>query len=211
MDEIKKNSALIVVDMQNDFLPGGALAVKGGDQIIDGINKLARKFHEGGNYVVFSQDWHPKNHASFASSHKGKNPGDPIEGIPGIGPVLWPDHCMQHTFGAEINKRIKKEYGIAIIRKGYRENIDSYSAFFENDKKTTTGLADLLREKRVKTVYICGLALDYCCYYTAMDAKTEGFEVYFIKNLTRGIDLPQNNINNSLKSMESAGIEIIEY
>jgi nicotinamidase/pyrazinamidase len=211
MIKIKKNAALLVVDMQNDFLPGGALAVVEGDQIIDGINQLAREFYNKDRIVIFSQDWHPKGHASFASSHKGKNPGDPIEGVPGIGPVLWPDHCVQNTYGAEISERIKKDYGIAVIRKGYNPSIDSYSAFFENDKKTKTGLSDLLRTKRVKTVYVCGLALDYCCYYTAMDAKSVGFNVFFIKNLTKGIDIPENNIQNSLESMKSAGIEVIDF
>ncbi|MHA1111915.1 MAG: bifunctional nicotinamidase/pyrazinamidase [Promethearchaeota archaeon] len=209
MIEIKRRSALIVVDMQNDFLPGGALPVAEGDQIIDGINKLAREFYNKDRIVIFSQDWHPKGHASFASSHEGKNPGDLIEGVSGIGPILWPDHCVQNTSGAEINDKIEKKYGLAIIQKGTNPNIDSYSAFFENDKKTKTGLSDLLHDKRVKNVYVCGLALDYCCFYTAMDAKLEGFNVFFLKNLTKGIDLPENNIQISLDSMKSAGIEII--
>ena len=211
MIDIKRRSALIVVDMQNDFLPGGALPVAEGDQIIDGINELAREFYNKDRIVVFSQDWHPEGHASFASSHAGKNPGDPIEGIPGIGPVLWPDHCVQNTSGAEINERIEQKYGLAVIQKGMNPNIDSYSAFFENDRKTKTGLTDLLRSKRVKSVYVCGLALDYCCFYTAMDAKSEGFNVFFIKNLTKGIDLPENNIQNSLDTLKSAEIEIIEF
>jgi nicotinamidase/pyrazinamidase len=212
MFDIKKNSALIVVDMQNDFLPGGALAVNEGDQIIDSINELTKKFHESKRtYVIFSQDWHPPNHASFASQHEGKLPGDPIEGINGIGPVLWPDHCVQNTKGAEINKNINLEYGIAIIQKGDNPQIDSYSAFFENDKKTQTGLADLLKKKKVKNVYVCGLATDYCCFYTAMDAKLLGFNVFFIENLTRGIDIPENNIQNSLDSMKSKGVEIITF
>ena len=212
MINIKRRSALIVVDMQNDFLPGGALPVKDGEKPIDGINDLARKFYNSRDgIVVFSQDWHPKGHASFASSHEGKNPGDLIEDVPGIGPVLWPDHCVQNTPGAEINERIKKKYGMAIIQKGMNPNIDSYSAFFENDKKTKTGLTDLLKSKRIKNVYVCGLALDYCCFYTAMDAKSEGFDVYFIENLTKGIDVPENNIQISLDTMISAGINIIKY
>jgi len=211
MIDIKRRSALIVVDMQNDFLPGGALPVKDGGKIIYGINELAREFYNKDRIVVFSQDWHPKFHASFASSHEGKNPGDPIEGVSGIGPILWPDHCVQNTHGAEINERIKKEYGIAVIRKGDNPAIDSYSAFFENDKKTKTGLTDLLRSKRIVTVYVVGLALDYCCFYTAMDAKSEGFDVIFIQNLTKGIDIPENNIKNSLDSMKSAGINIIDF
>lgn len=210
MIDIKRRSALVVVDMQNDFLPGGALAVSEGDQLIDPINKLASKFYNKDQIVIFSQDWHPKEHASFASSHEGKKPGDPIEGVPGIGPVLWPDHCVQNTSGAEIHEQIEKKYGIAIIQKGTNPDIDSYSAFFENDKKTKTGLSDLLHEKRVKNIYVCGLALDYCCYFTAMDAKSEGYNVFFIKNLSKGIDLPENNIKISLDSMKSAGIEIVD-
>ncbi len=211
MIDIKRRSVLIVVDMQNDFLPGGALPVAEGDQIIEGINKLAREFYNKDRIVIFSQDWHPKGHASFASSYEGKNPGDPIDGVPGIGPVVWPDHCVQNTPGAEINDKVEQKYGLAIIQKGTNPKIDSYSAFFENDKKTKTGLSDLLRDKRVKYVYVCGLALDYCCFYTAMDAKTEGFNVFFIKNLTKGIDIPENNIQNSLNAMKSASIEIIEF
>jgi nicotinamidase/pyrazinamidase len=211
MIDIKRRSALLVIDMQNDFLPGGALAVAEGDQIIDGINELARKFYNKDRIVIFSQDWHPENHASFASSHEGKNPGDPIEGIPGIGPVLWPDHCVQNTSGAEINERLETKYGIAIVQKGTNPKIDSYSAFFENDKRTKTGLSDLLHEKRIKNVYVCGLALDYCCFYSAMDAKSEGFNVYFIKNLTKGIDIPENNIQKSLETMSNAEIEIIDF
>ncbi|MBN2156903.1 MAG: bifunctional nicotinamidase/pyrazinamidase [Candidatus Lokiarchaeota archaeon] len=210
MIEIKKKSVLIVIDMQNDFLPGGALAVENGDQIIDGINKIAEKFFNEGNPVVFTQDWHPKNHASFASSHEGKNPGDTIKGIYGIGPVLWPDHCVQNTSGAAINERVQTKYGIAIVRKGYRQNIDSYSAFFENDHQTPTGLSNFLKGLGVKIVYICGLALDYCCYFSAIDAKSEGFEVIFLKNLTKGIDIPENNIQKALESMKNAEIVIIE-
>ena len=153
MINIKRKSALIVVDMQNDFLPDGALPVAEGDQIIDGINSLAREFYNKDRIVIFSQDWHPKGHASFASSHDGKNPGDPIEGVPGIGPVLWPDHCVQDTPGAEINERIEQKYGMAIIQKGTNPQIVSYSAFFENDKKTKTGLTDLLQKKRIKNVW----------------------------------------------------------
>ena len=211
MIDIKRRSALIVVDVQNDFLPGGALPVDGGDLIINGINELAREFYNKDRIVIFSQDWHPKGHLSFASSHQGKNPGDPIEGVPGIGPVLWPDHCVQNTSGAEINEKIERKFGIAIIQKGTNPKIDSYSAFFENDKKTKTGLTELLHQKRIKNVYVCGLALDYCCFYTAMDAKTEGFNVFFIQNLTKGIDVPENNIQNSLNAMRTAEIEIINF
>ena len=206
---INSESALLIVDMQNDFLPGGSLAVPEGDQIIEDINELAEKFHNNQGKIIFTQDWHPQGHHSFASIHKGKNPGDPIE-TPGIGPILWLDHCVQNSFGAEINDRMRTEFATAILRKGYREKIDSYSAFLENDKKTKTGLAGLLHELGIKKVCVCGLALDYCCFYTALDAKSEGFEVQFLQNLTKGIDQPANNIQNSLNKMTEEGIVIIQ-
>ncbi|MHA1730045.1 MAG: isochorismatase family protein, partial [Promethearchaeota archaeon] len=158
--------------------------------------------------VIFTQDWHPPKHGSFASSYPKKSPGDPIM-KEGLGPILWPDHCIQNTDGAKIAKNIRLNYGICIVRKGFHQNIDSYSAFYENDKKTKTGLSGFLNDQKVKSVFICGLALDYCCYYTAMDAKKEGFKVYFIEDLTKGIDQPENNINNALNAMKKAQISII--
>jgi nicotinamidase/pyrazinamidase len=202
-------SALVVIDMQNDFLPGGSLAVAKGNEIIDPINSVAKLFYDSKSIVVFTQDWHPIDHLSFAKMHAGKKSGDLIEGVPGIGPLLWPDHCVQNTKGAEIHKDIHTEFGICIFRKGFNPKIDSYSTFFENDKKTKTGLAGYLRDKGIKKVFICGVALDYCCYYSAMDAKTEGFDVYFVQDLTRGIDLPPGNISNALNSMKERGIHII--
>ncbi len=204
---ISEDTALIVVDMQNDFLPGGSLPVAGGDQIISPINELSNKFYDAGAPVIFTQDWHPRGHYSFASSHPGKNPGDPIQ-EEGLGPILWPDHCVQNSLGAEINEKMQTEYAKAIIRKGYHLKIDSYSAFFDNDKKTKTGLAGYLRDLSIRTVVICGLALDYCCYYTAMDARSEGFELIFLKDLTRGIDQPVDNVQKALISMGNAGIII---
>lgn len=207
MAGIDKASALIVVDMQNDFLPGGSLEVKDGDKIIVGINYLAKIFHENSLPVIFTQDFHPGQHRSFARV-QGKNPGDPIDEF-GLGPILWPDHCVGNTFGARISDEIETKHGICIIRKGYHVNIDSYSAFYENDKKTKTGLAGLLKDLDIKKVYICGLALDYCCFYSAMDAKREGFDVYLIQDLTKGIDQPPNNVENALKKMIDAEISII--
>lgn len=207
---IKKNSVLLVIDMQDDFLPGGALAVEDGDEIIDDINMASKIFFENHHPVIFTQDWHPKDHKSFASAHPNKEPGDPID-TPGLGPILWPDHCVQGTEGAKINKSINTKRGIAKIRKGYRKKIDSYSAFFENDKKTPTGLSGFLKELGVETVYICGLALDYCCFYSAMDAKKEGFNVVFLKDLTRGIDEPKGNIDKSIEKMKEKQIEIVTF
>lgn len=205
---ISKDSALIVVDMQNDFLPDGALAVPEGDQIIDGVNALSLKFYNATGRVVFTQDWHPTLHGSFASAHNGKKPGDLIEDL-GLGPILWPDHCVQNTHGAEFSPKIDTRFGIAVIRKGYHQNIDSYSTFYENDKKTKTGLAGMLKDLGITDVFLCGLALDYCVYYSAIDAKKEGFNVYVVKDLTKGIDQPVNNILKAIQTMEKNGITII--
>jgi nicotinamidase/pyrazinamidase len=165
--KITTDSVLIVVDIQNDFLPGGSLAVPEGDQILEGINALSFKFYNQSARVVFTQDWHPKLHGSFASAHPGTKPGDPIKDF-GLGPILWPDHCVQNTIGAELSSKIDTRFGIAVVRKGYHQNIDSYSTFFENDKTTKTGLAGMLKDLGIKKVFLCGLALDYCVFYSAM-------------------------------------------
>ncbi|MFX0058547.1 MAG: bifunctional nicotinamidase/pyrazinamidase [Candidatus Hodarchaeota archaeon] len=202
---IKNNDALIIVDMQYDFLPGGALPVEEGHLIIDGINKIAKKFKQAQAKVVLTQDWHPKNHLSFASNHPGKSPGDDYQ-TESIGPVLWPDHCVQGSKGAEFHKDLQTIYANAIIRKGYNPMIDSYSGFIENDKRSETGLSGYLKSLKIKRVFICGLALDYCCYSTAMDGIDFGFEVFFISDLTKGIDIPQGNISKSLENMLNKGI-----
>jgi len=214
--EIEKNvnivdkDALIIVDMQNDFIPGGALPVENGDLIIGGINKVATTFKNVSQNVILTQDWHPPGHKSFASVYPGKNPGDEFQSENGaIGPILWPDHCVQGTKGSQFHKRLKIDLASTIIRKGTHINVDSYSAFLENDKKTETGLAKYLKSYNIKRVFICGLALDYCCYFTAMDAVDFGFEVFFIVDLTKGIDLPPGNISKSLKNMEQNGIKFL--
>lgn len=205
--KISNKDVLLVVDIQNDFLPGGALAVKEGDIIIDDVNKTAEIFKKNNATIVLTQDWHPKEHKSFASSHPGKKPGDLYQSE-GIGPVLWPDHCIQGTFGANFHKDLKVNLAMGIIRKGANPNVDSYSAFLENDKKLETGLAGYLKSLKIKCLFICGLALDYCCYYSAMDAIDFGFkEVYFLIDLTKGIDLPPGNISKALESMSKKGIK----
>jgi len=206
---IDNRSALLVVDMQHDFLPGGALPVSDGDALLEPIAAYIQHFVKNEGRVLFSQDWHPKGHHSFASTHPGKNPGDPID-TPGLGPILWPDHCIQNTPGAKIHPDLPVHLGMAIIRKGYHLTIDSYSAFLENDHITKTGLAGLLRDLDVEKLFVCGLALDYCCYYSAIDAKEFGFDVYFLKSLTRGIDLPPGNIAQALETMENRGIHLVE-
>jgi nicotinamidase/pyrazinamidase len=203
---IAPNDALIVVDVQNDFIPGGALPVEEGDNIIDGINRLAKKFHENNSPVILTQDWHPPGHKSFASAYPGKQPGDEYQ-TEAIGPILWPDHCVQDTEGAAFHKSLKTPFAKAIIRKGTNPEIDSYSAFLENDKRTETGLAGMLKSLKIKRVFICGLALDYCCYFSAMDAIEYGFIVYILLDLTKGIDLPKGNISRSLDNMKMKGVK----
>ncbi|MFX1310359.1 MAG: bifunctional nicotinamidase/pyrazinamidase [Promethearchaeota archaeon] len=207
--KINHNDALIIVDMQNDFMPGGALPVEEGDQIIDDINSLALKFNANYCKIVLTQDWHPRNHLSFASNHPGKSPGDEYQ-TEAIGPVLWPDHCVQGSKGADFHENLEKNLAHAIIRKGYNPQIDSYSGFIENDKKSETGLAGYLKSLRIKRIFICGLALDYCCYSTAIDGVDFGFEVYFLIDLTKGIDLPPGNISNSIENMTNKGIKFVK-
>jgi len=210
--KINKKDALIIVDMQNDFIPGGSLPVEEGDVIIDGINRTAEFFKKEKVIIVFTQDWHPQNHLSFASNHLGKNPGDEFSTEDGaIGPVLWPDHCVQGTKGAEFHKDLKIELADKIIRKGMKPNVDSYSGFQDNDKKTETGLREYLDSHKIKRIFICGLALDYCCYFTAIDGVEFGYKVLFLVDLTRGVDLPPGNISNSLENMKHKGIKFMNH
>lgn len=206
--KVEETDALIIVDLQNDFIPGGSLPVEGGDLIINDINELAEIFKKNGQ-VILTQDWHPPDHLSFASNHPGKKPGDEYHSK-GIGPVLWPDHCVQNSEGAIFHKDLKTKLADKIIQKGTNPDIDSYSGFLDNDKKSETGLADYLKSQRVKRIFICGLALDYCCYATAMDGVDFGFDVYFLIDLTKGIDLPANNISNSLENMVKKGIKFVK-
>lgn len=207
---INEDDALLVVDIQNDFIPGGALAVEDGDLIIEGINNVANIFKEFSRNVVLTQDWHPKDHKSFASQYPGKDPGDEFQTDDGsIGPVLWPDHCVQGTKGAEFHVNLESNLASIIVRKGRNPNVDSYSAFLENDKKTETGLAGYLKSINVKRVFVCGLALDYCCYFSAMDGIDFGFEVYLIVDLSKGIDLPPGNISKSIENMKDKGVKFI--
>jgi nicotinamidase/pyrazinamidase len=207
---INENDVMLIIDMQNDFIPGGALPVEGGDLIIEGINKLAHVFKNISRNVILTQDWHPSGHFSFASSHPDKAPGDEFHSEDGaIGPILWPDHCIQGTRGAEFHSSLKTNLASAIIRKGRNIEVDSYSAFLENDKKTETGLAGYLKSLVIKRIFICGLALDYCCYFSAIDAADFGFQVYFLIDLTKGIDNPPGNILKSLENMKNKGIKFV--
>lgn len=178
--------ALIIVDLQNDFLPGGSLAVKDGDTLIDRINQLQEKF----DIVVATQDWHPAKHESFASQHEGKKPFDVIvlDDIEKSVQVLWPDHCIQGTRGAELHKNLNQNKISAIIRKGMNPKIDSYSGFYDVNKKNPTGLHGYLKDHNVTSVYICGLAADVCVYHTAEDALRLGYSTYILEGSTKAID-----------------------
>ncbi len=202
---MKTDKVLIIIDMQNDFCPGGALAVPDGDKIIPIINKLSGKFEK----VVATQDWHPKNHVSFASNHPGKKEYEVIE-HEGIEQILWPRHCVSGTKGAEFHPRLETKNFNLILRKGNNPEIDSYSAFRENDKKTFTGLEGYLRNCGVKKTYFTGLALDYCVFYSAIDSIELSFETFVIIDATKGIDSPEGNIDRSLSKMKENNIKIIE-
>ena len=191
--QITPQSALLVIDVQNDFCPGGALAVAGGDEIIAAILKMAPHFQ----HIVLTQDWHPADHTSFASSHPGKQPYETIE-MPYGPQTLWPDHCVQGTHGAEFHPALTLPRAELILRKGFRRKIDSYSAFFENDRATPTGLAGYLRERGLACVFLCGLAYDYCVGYSALDARRLGFGAVILRDACRAIDL-----NGSVRKIDA--------
>ena len=181
---INGSNVLIVVDVQNDFCPGGALAVPRGDEVVPIINRLAARFR----HVVLTQDWHPPGHFSFASTHPGKQPYESIAAP--YGPqVLWPDHCVQGTRGAEFHRSLQVAHAALIVRKGMDRAIDSYSAFYENDRKTPTGLTGYLRERGFSRVFLAGLAFDFCVRYSAEDARRQGFDVFVVEDACRGIDV----------------------
>lgn len=182
--DIGDSDVLLVVDLQNDFCPGGNLAVPGGHEVVPVVNALARRFA----HVLLTQDWHPAGHQSFASSHLGRKPYDTIAVAYGQ-QILWPDHCIQGTRGAEFRVDLDIPHAALVIRKGFRREMDSYSAFYENDRKTPTGLAGYLRERGLKRLFVAGLALDFCVRYSAEDAKREGFDVAVIEDACRGIDV----------------------
>jgi len=194
-----QSHALIVIDMQNDFCPGGALAVTGGDDIVDGINALMADFQT----VILTQDWHPRGHSSFASSHPGAAPMQVVD-MPYGPQVLWPDHCIQGTPGAAFHRDLRTD-GDLIIRKGYNPAIDSYSAFFENDHTTPTGFEGYLRTRGITTLTMVGLALDFCVNYSAVDATKLGFDVTVRTLLSRAIDV-NGSLDAALDGMKAAGV-----
>jgi len=196
-------TALLVIDVQNDFCPGGALQVAGGNEIIPGINQEMIKY----DYIILTQDWHPKGHSSFATSHDGGNPLDVIE-MPYGAQVLWPDHCVQGSHGAEFHSELNTARANAVIRKGSNPLIDSYSAFFENDRKTPTGLHGYFRSLEIEKINLVGLATDFCVNYSAQDAAKLGYRVSVFEKMCRSID-----INGSLAlartEMRECGVELI--
>jgi nicotinamidase/pyrazinamidase len=198
-----KSTALIVIDPQNDFCPGGALAVRDGDAVVPAANRLMAAFR----HVVLTQDWHPRDHFSFASAYAGKLPFETIEVSYGT-QVLWPDHCVQGTSGAAFHPDLDPTRAELIIRKGFRRQIDSYSAFYENDRRTPTGLTGYLRERGLTHVYLCGLATDFCVACSAEDARHEGFWVTVIEDACRAIDL-DGSLRRAMDAMRAAGADIV--
>ena len=200
-EQMMNEELLLVVDPQNDFCPGGALAVPGGDEIFALINKLAERFE----HIVITQDWHRAGHSSFASSYPGKEPFETIE-LPYGTQVLWPDHCVQGTSGAAFHRDLDLPRAELIVRKGFHAGIDSYSALFENDRKTPTGLGGYLRERGIKKLFLCGLATDFCVGFSAQDAAAEGFEVVVFEDACRAIDL-DGSLAAAKTAMLKAGVE----
>ncbi len=197
--------ALIVVDVQNDFLPGGALAVPDGDAVIPVINGLMPKFE----FVVASQDWHPADHSSFASQHTGQLPGNVIE-LDGVSQILWPDHCIQHCPGASFAAGVEVQHLDWVVRKGDDRSIDSYSAFFDNDHRKATGLEGWLRDHGIGSIAVCGLATDYCVKFTVLDALKLGFETTLIRDATRGVNLADGDVDKAVAEMVSAGAVVTD-
>ena len=197
---VAADDALVVIDTQNDFCPGGALAVAEGDQIVPVVNRLSARFR----HVLLTQDWHPRGHVSFASSHPGRQPYETIT-LPYGEQVLWPDHCVPGTPGAEFHPALDTRPASMIIRKGHDPAVDSYSALYENDRRTSTGLAGYLRERGLRRLFLVGLATDFCVQYSALDARREGFEVHVVEEAVRGIDLG-GSLERAWRQMETAGV-----
>ena len=199
--QVRDDDVLLVIDVQNDFCPGGALAVADGDAVVPVINGLAGRFA----HVVLTQDWHPPGHSSFASSHPGSAPFETIA-MPYGQQTLWPDHCVQGTNGAGFHPQLETERAELVIRKGFRGEIDSYSAFYENDRRTPTGLAGYLRERGLRRIFLAGLATDFCVYYSAVDARRLGFDVVLIEAGCRAIDLA-GSLDAAWAEMATAGVQ----
>ena len=199
-----KSAALVVVDVQNCFLPGGSLAVKDGEQVIPIINRIAKAFDN----IIMTQDWHTPGHISFTSTHPGKKPFDVVR-LPYGDQVLWPDHCIQGTEGAALSKDLDIPKAELIIRKGFHQDVDSYSAFLEADKKTETGLTGYLKERGITTIFVTGLATDFCVAWTAVDGRRAGLDVYVVEDACRGIDA-MGSLAKAWFDMDKAGVKKIQ-
>lgn len=197
--------ALIIVDLQNDFLPGGALPVPNGHEVIPVVNAVQHHF----NFIVATKDWHPKDHGSFAVNHPGKKTGDVVT-LNGIQQILWPAHCVQGTHGAEFAKDFDATRVTHVFHKGTDPTIDSYSTFFDNAHLRSTGLGEFLKEQGIDTVYISGLATDYCVKFSVLDARHLGFKVYVIEDACRGIELKPGDVEKSFQEMKEVGAKIIQ-
>ena len=197
--------ALILVDIQNDFLPGGALAVPDGDAVIPVANALQARFP----LVVATQDWHPANHGSFAANHPGKNVFEQIE-LNGLPQTLWPVHCVQNTPGAALAPVLQQDRIAKVFQKGTDPGIDSYSGLFDNGRRKSTGLAEWLKEKEVDEVFVCGLATDYCVKFTALDAVQCGFKTWVIEDASRGVNLRSDDVKKAIAEMKRAGVGIVQ-
>jgi nicotinamidase/pyrazinamidase len=195
--------ALILVDIQNDFIPGGALAVAGGDEVIKVANAAMSHFDQ----IIATQDWHPADHKSFASQHKGKKPGDFIE-LNGLPQILWPDHCVMETRGAEFAPGLDTGAFTKVIRKGMNREVDSYSGFFDNTQDHATGLEDYLRSQEITDLYIMGLATDYCVKYTALDARRLGFDTSLIIEGVWGVEVNPGDCDKAIEEMKKAGVRV---
>jgi len=202
--EPTSQDVLIVVDVQNDFCPGGALPIDGGDQVIDVIHRAARRFE----HIVLTQDWHPPRHSSFASTHPGRKPLEEMAVPHGV-QTLWPDHCVQGTRGAEFHPSLSLPRAELILRKGFRAGIDSYSAFFENDHVTPTGLAGYLRERGLKRVFLAGLAYDFCVGFSALDAQRLGFPAVILRDGSKAIDA-NGSVASIERKFDKAGVRLID-
>ncbi|RMH63721.1 MAG: bifunctional nicotinamidase/pyrazinamidase [Calditrichaeota bacterium] len=197
--------ALILVDMQNDFMPDGALPVPDGDSIVPLVNALQEKF----TTIIATKDWHPAHHGSFASQHPGKNPGDVID-LNGLPQILWPDHCIQETSGSEFHPTLNTDKLNTIIYKGTDPEIDSYSGFYDNGHRKATGLDTWLKEHNVDTIYVCGLATDYCVKFTALDGCRAGYATYVITDACRAVNLSPDDEHKALEEMKQAGCQLIQ-
>jgi nicotinamidase/pyrazinamidase len=199
--QIRNDDVLLIIDVQNDFCPGGALAVADGDAVVPVVNRLAEKF----DHVVLTQDWHPAGHSSFATSHPGSAPFASIS-MPYGQQTLWPDHCIQGSAGAAFHPKLETTRAELVIRKGFRPEIDSYSAFYENDRKTPTGLSGYLRERSLRRIFMAGLATDYCVHYSAVDARRLGFDTVLVEAGCRAIDLA-GSLAAAWAAMGDAGVQ----